>query len=446
MNDVKNIKVELIALDQLKPADRNPRVHSKKQIGQIVRSMKQFGFTNPLMVDDQNQIIAGHGRLAAAKELGLKSIPCIRLSALNPAQRRGYLIADNKIALNASWDIEALALEFGDLLEMDFEVDLTGFEQPEVDKVMYDVAQASTKHEAPEDACPPTPSASEVVTRSGDHWTLGRHALLCGDAKDPTAIDALMGNAKTDMVFIDPPYNVRIKGNVSGKGRHGEFAEASGEMSRAEFTEFLTSSFQSVERACRSGAIVYVCMDWRHLEELLAAGYAVFTHLMNLCVWAKTNGGMGTFYRSQHELIFVWKVGDDPHTNNFGLGDAGRYRTNVWSYAGVNTFKAEREEELAMHPTVKPVALVADAIRDVSNRGQSVLDVFGGSGTTLIAAEKTGRIARLMELDPAYCDVTIRRWEKLTGKSAVLLSSGADFASVEADRLPKNGWALEVAA
>lgn len=214
---------------------------------------------------------------------------------------------------------------------MDFEVDLTGFEQPEIDKVLYDVAQASTKREAPEDACPPVPPAPEIVTRTGDFGVLGRHALLCGDAKDPAAIEMLMGDAKTDMVFIDPPYNVRIKGNVSGKGRHGQFAEASGEMSRAEFTEFLTSSFQNVESAGRGSAIVYVCMDWRHLEEHLAAGHAVFNHLMNLCVWAKTNGGMGTFYRSQHELIFVWKVGDEPHTNNFGLGDGGRYRSNVWS-------------------------------------------------------------------------------------------------------------------
>lgn len=444
--NVENTKVELVKIGLLKPADRNPRVHSKRQVTQLVRSMKRFGFTNPLLIDDQDHIIAGHGRLAAATELELKAVPCIRLSALNAAERRAYLIADNKLALNASWDLESLALEFGELLEMDFEVDLTGFDQPEIDKVIYDVVQASTKPEAPEDACPPTPLTAEVVTCAGDLWTLGRHALLCGDAKDPAAIDALMGKAKTDMVFIDPPYNVRIQGNVTAKGRHDEFAEASGEMSRAEFTEFLTSSFENVERACRSGAIVYVCMDWRHLEELLAAGYAVFTHLMNLCVWAKTNGGMGTFYRSQHELIFVWKVGDDPHTNNFGLGDGGRYRTNVWSYAGVNTFKAEREEELAMHPTVKPVALVADAIRDVSHRGQLVLDVFGGSGTTLIAAEKTGRVARLMELDPAYCDVIIRRWEKHTGKRAILSSSGADFASVEADRLPKTGWASEAAA
>lgn len=445
MSVVENTKVELIAVEKLKPAERNPRVHSKKQIAQLVRSMEQFGFTNPLLIDDQNQIIAGHGRLSAAMEPALTAVPCIRLSALTPAQRRAYLIADNKLALNASWDLEALALDFGELLEMDFEVDLTGFEQPEIDKVLYDVAQASTTHEAPEDACPPAPLAAEVVARTGDHWVLGRHSLLCGDAKDPAAIDRLMGKAKADMVFIDPPYNVRIKGNVSGKGRHAEFPEASGEMSRVEFTEFLATSFQNVERACRGGAIVYVCMDWRHLEELLSAGYAVFTHLMNLCVWAKTNGGMGTFYRSQHELVFVWKVGDDPHTNNFGLGDGGRYRTNVWSYAGVNTFKAEREEELDMHPTVKPVALVADAIRDVSHRGQLVLDVFGGSGTTLIAAEKTGRVARLMELDPAYCDVTIRRWEKLTGKSAVLTSSGADFATVEAERLTKTGWTSEAA-
>lgn len=205
-------------------------------------------------------------------------------------------------------------------------------------------------------------------------------------------------------------------------------------MSTLEFTQFLTTAFEGIERVCRNGAIVYTCMDWRHLREVLGAGHAVFSDLKNICVWAKTNAGMGTFYRSQHEMVLAWKVGDEPHTNNFGLGDKGRYRTNIWSYPGVNAFKAERMAELESHPTVKPVAMVADAIRDVSNRGEIVLDVFGGSGTTMIAAEKTGRCARLLEIDPGYCDVSLRRWEKLTGKRAVLSGTTLSFEDVQAER------------
>lgn len=446
MTNAENRPVELIQTDALKQADRNPRIHSKKQVSQLARSITRFGFTSPILIDDENRILAGHGRLAAALQLGLSGVPCIRLSSLSLAERRAYLIADNKLALNAQWDQEVLALELGELMELEFEVDLTGFEQAEIDAILVDASEASVESSGPEDDFPSPSSATKSVTQRHDRWILGRHVLSCGDATDPSCLDSLMDGAIADMVFTDPPYNVRIDGNVSGRGNHREFVQASGEMGRTEFTEFLTASLQNAGRACRSGAVVFVCMDWRHMEELLAAGYAVFTDLMNLCVWAKTNGGMGTFYRSQHELIFVWKVGDAPHTNNFGLGDKGRYRTNVWSYPGVNTFKAGRSEELAMHPTVKPVALVADAIRDVSNRGNMVLDLFGGSGTTLIAAEKTGRHARLLELDPVYCDVIIRRWETLTGKRAVHAESGLDFETLAAERGLHNAPAAEIGA
>jgi len=279
--------------------------------------------------------------------------------------------------------------------------------------------------------------ASQAITRQGDLWTLGRHLLLCGDAKSEASIAQVMSGCKADMIFTDPPYNLKIDGHVSGLGatHHREFAEASGEMSKAGFTSFLSQSLSLAAGACRDGAIAYVCMDWRHLGEALAAGYETFSELKNLCVWAKTNGGMGTFYRSQHEMVLVWKVGTAPHTNTFGLGDKGRYRTNVWTYPGVNTFKSDRMEELKSHPTVKPVALVSDAIRDVSNRGEFILDTFGGSGTTLIAAEKTGRRARLIELDPVYCDITIWRWEKVTGKQAILSGTGETFENVKATRL-----------
>jgi DNA modification methylase len=274
------------------------------------------------------------------------------------------------------------------------------------------------------------------VTREGDLWDLGRHKLRCGDAKDQAVVEQLMGGRKADLLFTDPPYNIRIQGHVSGLGRtrHREFAEASGEMSSDQFVEFLRQTLLNAASYCRDGAIAYVCMDWRHLGEVLRVGHLVFNELKNICVWNKTNGGMGTFYRSQHEHVLVFKVGTASHTNTFGLGDKGRYRTNVWTYAGVNTFKSDRMAEISWHPTVKPVALVSDAIRDVSNRGELVLDVFGGSGTTLIAAEKTGRCARLLELDPIYCDVIIRRWQELTGKEAQLLETGESFESVQARR------------
>ncbi len=246
---------------------------------------------------------------------------------------------------------------------------------------------------------------------------MGRHRLLCGDAQLRHDVERLVNGAKIDLIFTDPPYNVPIDGHVSGLGtvRHREFAFASGEMTAPEFTAFLTTTLENAAAVARDGAIAFVCMDWRHMPEMLNAGEVAFSELKNLCVWNKTNGGMGTFYRSKHELIFVFKVGGSPHTNSFGLGETGRYRTNVWDYAGISSLGGSRAEELAMHPTVKPVALIADAIRDCSRRGETVLDIFAGSGSTLMAAETCGRVARVLEYDPAYCDTIIARWEAFTG-------------------------------
>lgn len=435
MADLENSKYMHIAIAELKPAPRNARTHSKAQIGKIANSIRRFGFTNPVLIDKGRNVVGGHGRITAAQQLGMTEIPCVVLEDMSEAERRAYILADNKLALDAGWDFEILAGELQGLVDLGFEVDLTGFTQPEIDLVIQEVQDASPKPEEPADYHPePEP---QPVTRQGDLWVLGRHFLACGDAKDPAVIERLMAGRKADMVFTDPPYNVRIAGNVCGLGRikHREFSEACGEMSREQFTTFLAESFAVAEKSCRDGAVVFTCMDWRHLGEVIAAGEGVFTELKNICVWSKTNGGMGAFYRSQHEMVLVWKVGTAAHTNTFGLGGKGRYRTNVWTYPGVNTFRSERMEELASHPTVKPVALVADAIRDVSNRGEIVLDIFGGSGTTLIAAEKTGRCARLIEVDAIYCDVIVRRWEKLTGKSAILASTEETFETVKSTRL-----------
>lgn len=426
---------------ELRPYGKNARTHSKRQIKQIASSMERFGFTNPILVSDDGEIIAGHGRVEAAKLLGRSTVPTITLSHLSEAERKAYVLADNKLALNAGWDRETLAIELQGLIDLDFDVELTGFSLAETDFILDDLREADPESpDSPDDSVPPM--SSTAVTNRGDVWLLGRHKLICGDARRKADYEALLGTERADVVFTDPPYNVKIDGHVSGLGniKHREFAFASGEMSKTQFTGFLTETLSNAAASMRDGAIAFVCMDWRHMAELLEAGQAAFTELKNLVVWNKTNGGMGGFYRSKHELVFVFKNGKAEHTNTFGLGETGRYRTNVWDYAGISSLTASRAEELAMHPTVKPVALVAYALRDCSRRGEIVLDAFGGSGSTLIAAEKTGRIARLIEYDQIYCDTIIRRWELLTGKPATLLGSGTTFEEV-AERAPLSGEA-----
>ncbi|WP_236643637.1 site-specific DNA-methyltransferase [Flavisphingopyxis soli] len=424
------------AITSLQPYPRNARTHSKKQIKQIASSIERFGFTNPVLISDDGEIIAGHGRVEAAKLLKWKSVPTLALSHLSATERRAYVLADNKLALNAGWDTEILAIELQALVDLEFDVELTGFSLAEVDFVIEEAGDADPDAtDAPEDAV--EFASGTPVTRRGDIWQLGRHRLICGDARSAIDFGMLMEGAKADLVFTDPPYNVKIDGNVCGLGsvRHREFAFASGEMSRAKFTEFLGETLGNVAAVMRDGAIAYVCMDWRHMGELLSAGYEAFTELKNLVVWNKTNGGMGAFYRSKHELIFVFKQGTAEHTNSFGLGQTGRYRTNVWDYAGISSIGAGRSDELAMHPTVKPVAMIADALRDCSRRGEVVLDAFGGSGSTLIAAEKTGRLARLIEYDPLYCDTIVRRWENYTGKRATLSGTKDTFEGLTETRL-----------
>lgn len=375
----------------LKPSARNARTHSKKQIRQIAASIERFGFVNPVLVSDAGEIVAGHGRVEAARHLGLDQVPTLTLSHLSAAELRAYVLADNKLALNAGWDRELLALELQGLIDLQFDVELTGFSLAEIDLVLDEAREAKPDgRDSAEDEVPlPTGPA---VTVPGDLWHLGRHRLICGDSRDSEFFRALLGDERADLVFTDPPYNVKIDGNVCGLGRvrHREFAFASGEMSADQFTAFLTVTLGNMAAVMRDGAIAFVCMDWRHMEEMPAAGRSAFTELKNLVVWNKTNGGMGSFYRSKHELIFVYKTDEAPHTNSFGLGATGRHRTNVWDYPGITSPGKARGEELAMHPTVKPVAMIADALRDCSRRGEIILDGFGGSGSTLIAAEKTG--------------------------------------------------------
>ena len=424
------------SITSLKPYAANARTHSRKQVKQIAASITRFGFTNPVLISDDGEIIAGHGRVEAAKSLGWKAVPTLALSHLSATERRAYVVADNKLALNAGWDRDILAIELQALIDFDFDVELTGFSLAEIDLVLDEASEADPDgNDAEEDYV--EFASGRAVSRQGDLWQLGRHKLLCGDARSEIDFGALLGAERADLVFTDPPYNVKIDGNVCGLGavKHREFAFASGEMSKAQFTAFLTDTLGNASAAMRDGAIAFVCMDWRHMGELQTVGTQVFTELKNLIVWNKSNGGMGAFYRSKHELIFAFKQGTAEHTNSFGLGQTGRYRTNVWDYAGISSIGANRSEELAMHPTVKPVALIADAIRDCSRRGEIVLDCFGGSGSTLIAAEKTGRNARLIEYDPLYCDTIVRRWEKLTGKRATLAITDETFEDLSDSRL-----------
>jgi DNA modification methylase len=423
---MSELSIAIIPITSLKPWARNARTHSKKQIKQIAESITQFGFTNPVLIDHENTILAGHGRVAAARQLELTEVPCVRLEHMTQAQKRAYVLADNKLALNAGWDEELLAEELEAILGEDagFDVSITGFSLAEVDSLIE--GKGVEEDGDPADEVLP----EEVLPRCklGDIWQLGSHRLICGDALDPAVVDLLMDGKTARMVFTDPPYNVPIDGHVSGLGKvkHREFAQASGEMSQDQFVAFLKSSFQNLCKYTVDGSIHFICMDWRHMQEINEAADGVYTELKNLIVWAKDNGGMGTFYRSRHELIFAFKNGTSPHLNSFELGQYGRYRTNVWQYKGANTFKAGRQEELALHPTVKPVQMIADAIKDVSGRNDIVLDLFGGSGSTLIAAQKTGRIAYSCELDPIYCDRIIARYEAFAKDEAQLVACGID--------------------
>ena len=409
----------------------NPRTHSAKQIRQIAESIRHFGFRNPVLVDRHNRIIAGHGRVAAARQLGLELVPTIRLEDMAEDEIRAYVIADNKLAENAGWDRTLLALEIQQLIDidLDFDVSVIGFEPPEIDILLGELAACENTDPAD---IHPLAGDGPAITRPGDLWQIGKHRLLCGDATDSASYDRLLDSEVADMVFTDPPYNVPIHGHVTGLGRnkHREFAMASGEMSEEAFTAFLLTVFSQLSAVSRGGAIHYICMDWRHMGEVIDAGKNGYSELKNVCVWAKTNGGMGSLYRSQHELIFVFKSGTAPHINNVELGKHGRHRTNLWSYPGINSFGENRDAALAMHPTVKPTAMVADAILDCSRRKGRILDPFAGSGTTILACERTGRTGYGIEIDPLYCDVILRRMLATFGIDAIRVATGERFADL----------------
>lgn len=424
-----NLCIDYVSVDSLSPLGQETRKHPARQIQKLQSSLEQFGFVAPILIDPQKRVIAGWGLVLAARKMRLERAPVVTVSDLAEAQARALRLALNRLAEDSSWDPQALALEFSDVISLDASLDLTigGFESGEIDFIL-DGDGSDAEDEAP---IPEVPA--NIVTRSGDVWQLGDHRVICGDALQEHTYERLLEGGEAQMVFTDPPYNVKIGGHVSGQGkvRHREFAMGSGELSEEEFVNFLAQSLRLAVSRSVNGSIHFVCMDWRHMRELYRAGDCIYSELKNVCVWNKTNAGMGSLYRSKHELVFVFKAGHHPHINNVDLGRHGRHRSNVWDYAG-QTALGGAKSKLSLHPTVKPVAMVADAIRDCSNRGGLILDPFGGAGTTLIAAERTGRRARLIEIDAGYVDVIVQRWERLTGRVGLHLPADPCIAEVSA--------------
>ena len=422
---MSNLKIVYLDPKTLAPHPRNSRVHSEEQIDLLAGSIDAFDFIKPVILGPGKQIIAGHGAARAAVKRGLKSIPTITLSHLTEEERRAFMIADNRLAELSSFDMEILGLELEELsaLEMPFEPTVLGFEPAEMD-VIIEGRHKPMADSDPADE-PVAASSVEKVSRLGDFWWLGRHRLFVGSALDRLSYQALLGTDRAQMVMSDPPFNQRVA-HISGMGKikHAEFIAGSGELSADEFVAFLRTAMLNLIEFSVNGSIHFLFMDWKGLKSLLSAG-EVYTELKNICCWVKSNGGgMGSLYRSQHELIAVFKSGKDKHKNLVQLGRFGRNRTNVWMMPGMAGFQKGRLEKLAMHPTVKPVGLIADAILDCSQRGDLILDPFGGSGTTALAAERTGRTAALMELDPHYADVTLRRFCDATGIEPVNAFTG----------------------
>jgi DNA modification methylase len=435
---VKTLAIKYKDPRKLNPRLKNPRTHTPRQIKQIAASITEFGFINPVLLDSSDGIVAGHARVLAAISLGMTDVPTVRVDHLSPTQIRAYVIADNRLAEKAGWDPTLLALELQELsIQPNFDVTVTGFEMAEIDLVIGDVS-GNEPDEA--DSIPEIDRSAPAVSRPGDCWQIGDHFLLCGDALKALSYERLLHGKRAQMVFTDPPYNVRIAGNVSGlgKARHREFAMASGEMNPRDFTNFLRRALTNLAEFSVDGSIHFVCMDWRHIRELADAGEDVYTELKNICVWSKSNAGMGSLYRSAHEFIFVYKSGRAKHINNVELGRFGRSRTNIWEYAGMSSFGKDRDATLAGHPTPKPLALVSDAILDCSKRGGIILDAFAGSGTTLLAAEKTGRRGYGIELDPHYTDLVIRRFGEVYGLEAVHVDSDLSFDRVRIERTERD--------
>lgn len=433
---MKKISIEYISISALSVHPSNPRKHSKSQIRQIAASIKTFGFNVPVLIDGNNRLICGHGRVEACRLLGIETIPAIRAADLDEAKIRAYMIADNRLTENSTWDEILLGENFQFLsdLELDFPLEITGFEYGDIEKLLIGCEDPAESGEAPL----PDLSLIPAVAKAGDTWLLGKHRIVCGDSRTAAAYEELfLAGERAAIVFTDPPYNISAREiGQTCEAMHGDFAMGSGEMSPGEFTEFLATTFGHLKRYSEDGSIHYICMDWRHASEILTAGNQIYDEYKNLCVWAKSSAGMGTFYRSQHELVFVFKSGKGTHQNNFKLGQHDRYRSNVWRYPSVMHLEEKDgdkkgKEALQLHPTMKPVSLIEDALKDCSRRNEIVLDAFLGSGSTLIAAEKTNRVCYGIELSPRYVDVCINRWQEWTSEDAIHSATRLSYAQTK---------------
>ena len=428
-------QIELVNLDSIHLNAKNPRIHSKVQIQQIAKSIKRFGWNIPIAVDKDGMVLAGNGRLEAARLLGLTEVPIVRLNHLTKAQAKAYIVADNKLTENSQWDEKLLGEIFLELSksDLDFELSDTGFEVAEIDILIQDLENPSGPLD-PLDI-PSSSLTGPPVSKLNDLWQLNNHRVLCGNALDPDSYKLLMNGSTGQVVFMDPPFNCPIAGHVSiNKGtKHREFGMGVGEMSSESFTQFLSGLFELLVQFSDPGSIHCIAMDWRGGLEIINAGNANYSELKNICVWIKDKAGLGSLYRSQHEFFYIFKNGKTPHRNNIQLGKHGRYRTNYWSYPSASTMtrKGTDGNLLAFHPTSKPIALVADFLLDCSARNDIVIDSCLGGGTTLLAAQRTGRICYAMDLDSLYIDTAIRRWQAMTGENAILLSSGQTFNEIE---------------
>ncbi|WP_156677941.1 site-specific DNA-methyltransferase [Sphingomonas profundi] len=424
------IHVENVPPASLTPPAREVRRRTRQHVQRIARSLSEFGFLVPLIVDGQMRIVAGHSRWEAAKLLGLSSVPVIRVEHLTEGQLRLFAIADNKLPEGVEWDQDQLRIEFGEieLVAPELELSSSGFAIAEID-TMYGRHRTTQLSEHDDE---PEPPAEDSVNRLGDVWRLGRHAFACGDARDSALIGRLLNGASVRTLLSDPPWNLKIEGVVSGNGRvkHADFVMAAGEMTKPAFTAFLGDFLGAAKPHLSPGALAYVYMDWRNYDALVAAAVASGFEQKNMLVWCKDNAGMGSMYRSQHELVGLFKADDAPHTNNINLGRHGRNRANCLFYPGVNSFGKGRDRQLKAHPTCKPVSMLADLILDSSAPGEIILDPFGGSGSTLIAAEKVDRTACLIELDPGYADGIVRRFERVVGTPALHVETGLSFAEL----------------
>lgn len=429
-------RCEQVPLASITPAPRRLRAHSADKLARLERSLLKNSIITPIIINAAGVIVDGHARVEVARRLGWTHIAAIRVAHLTDEDLRVYAIAANKMPADATLDIDALRqeLEEIELAIPNIDLTLTGYSVPEID-AMRGAFNAAQLNDLVDDV-PAMPLAGAAVSVIADLWHLKGHRLLCADATSLEAIARLMGDEQADQIITDPPYNVVINGHVSGKGkvRHREFAMASGEMASSEFVSFLKRSLGASASHLTDGGLAYVFMDHAHIGELLEAGSEVFTERKAICVWDKGAGGMGSLYRNAHELVTVFKKGTAKHINNVALGKHGRNRTTIWRYPGIAQQGRGRAKALSLHPTVKPVALIADAILDSSPRDGIILDPFGGSGSTLVAAEVTGRRARLVELDPAYVDTIITRFEALTGIEAVHAETGLSFAELREER------------